>query len=259
MATREASREAHRRLVVELAATPEAVIEAQRLRYRVFAGEMGAAVHGHSEGCESDAYDEFCQHLLVRERASARVVACSRILDAGTAARAGGFYSASEFEMERIAALPGRIMELGRTCVDAGFRDGATIATLWSGLARYIVDGGYDYLFGCASIGLQDGGLQAAAIMNRLRGRYMADPRYRVVPRLALPPVHADTSVLPRMPPLLKAYLSLGARICGEPCWDPDFGVADVFILVDTRALSARYVRHFMGRDPASLGRVATA
>lgn len=259
MAKLEGSQRAHSRLAVELAASPEAVIEAQRLRYRVFAEEMGAVVHGHSPGCESDAYDAFCQHLLVRERDTARVVACSRILDAATAAQAGGFYSACEFEMERVAALPGRIMELGRTCVDAEFRNGATIATLWSGLARHIVEHGYDYLFGCASISLRDGGLQAAAIMHRLRGRFMADAACRVAPRLALPAVHADTAVLPKMPPLLKAYLSLGARICGEPCWDPDFGVADVFILVDTSALSARYVRHFMGHEQASLRRAASA
>lgn len=243
-----------------MVARSRADVEAtMRLRYHVFAEELGANIHHGGPGLESDHYDELCDHMLVRERATGRVIACSRILDGERARAAVGFYSASEFEMDAVATLPGRIMELGRTCVHPEHRTGATISTLWSGLARYIVERGYDYLIGCASIPVDDGGAQARAIMNRLRTRYMAPAALTVRPKLSLPSVGTGRQVLPKLPPLLKAYLSLGARVCGEPCWDPDFGVADVFILVDTQRLSARYVRHFLGQDATAIPRAASA
>ncbi|MGD8710959.1 MAG: GNAT family N-acyltransferase [Ectothiorhodospiraceae bacterium] len=247
------------RFDVAVAGTPADVADTQRLRYRVFAEELGASVHGPADGLEGDDYDAFCDHILVRDRGTGDVVACSRILDRDRAARAGGFYSQSEFDMAAIEALPGRIMELGRTCVHPAYRGGATISTLWSGLAEYIVHHGYDYLIGCASVSVADGGYQAHGIMQRLRRRYLAPSHMRVRPRVPLPPAPTEDNVLAKMPPLLKAYMALGARICGEPCWDPDFGVADLFILVDTADLSSRYVRHFIGREHSRLPRAASA
>lgn len=240
-----AAKLAHSRLAVSLATTPAEVEETQRLRYRVFAEEMGAALHVALAGLDVDHYDSFCEHMLVRDLDTGEVVASTRILTKEQALRAEGFYSSSEFELGNIPRLPGRMMEIGRTCVHPDYRNGATIATLWSGLGQYITAGNFDYVMGCASIGLEDGGAEAAAIMERLRNDYMAADHLRVRPKLPLPPV-APAAGSPRMPPLLKAYLSLGARICGEACWDPDFRVADVFVLFDLRNLSPRYARHFL-------------
>jgi putative hemolysin len=229
-----------------LARTAEEVREAQRLRYQVFAQEMGAMLHSRQPGLDCDRYDAHCEHLLVRDLATGQVVGYTRILDQDTARRAGGFYSHFEFELGSILRLPGRFMEIGRTCIHPDYRNGATLAVLWSGLARYITDHRCDYVMGCASIDLRDGGQQAHAIMARLREAHLTERNRRVLPRVPVPVPRGTPCGEPRLPPLLKAYLSLGAKICGEPCWDPAFQVADVFVLFDLAKLSSRYARHFL-------------
>jgi putative hemolysin len=237
------------RLVVTLATTPDEVREAQRLRYRVFVDEMGARLDCNEPGIESDRYDRYCQHLIVRDAVSSEVVGCYRILADTEAVRAGGYYSQSEFDLTRILALPGRIMEVGRTCVHPDYRTGGTIAMLWQGLARYLVLNRFDYLMGCASIPLRSGTDEALAIFQRLADRHLAPGEWRVYPRNPLPRVNlTGAGIEPRVPPLIKAYLRAGAKICGEPAWDPQFNVADLFILLRTDDLQARYTRHFVNR-----------
>ena len=106
-------------------------------------------------------------------------------------------------------------------------------------------EGAYRYLMGCASIPMQDGGIQAQAIMQRLRERYLCNQHLRAEPKTPLPPLDVPSNVIAELPPLLKAYMRLGAKICGEPCWDKDFQVADVFILLKRDELCPRYARHF--------------
>lgn len=237
------------RFLAGLARTPDEIAETQRLRYRIFADEMGADIDGGDAGLDTDHYDAYCQHLTVREVASGRLVACTRILTDDKAARAGGFYSSGEFDMAMIDSLPGRVMEVGRTCVDAEYRSGAVIAVLWGALAEFIIRNGYDYLFGCASIGLEDGGANAHAILGQIKQKYMAEPWQRVRPLNPLPVADARPADKARLPPLLKAYFSLGAKACGEPCWDREFNCADVFVLLNVSDLHPRYARHFMDRS----------
>ena len=238
------------RLYIELAVTPAEVRDSQRLRYQVFAEEQGAHLEGAADGLDQDAYDPYCQHLLVRDRATGRVVATTRLLLDEQAARAGGFYSQSEFAMDKLLALPGRRLEVGRTCVDPHYRQGGAIAVLWSGLAAFVQLHQVDYLFGCASIALDDGGVHAHAIMDRIRQHAMTDPRLRVTPRRAVPrpPSYDDTTIKAALPPLLKAYFRLGAQAAGEPCHDPAFNVADVLVLVDVDRIDTAYSRHFLQR-----------
>jgi putative hemolysin len=141
--------------------------------------------------------------------------------------------------------LQGPILEIGRTCVDPAYRNGGTIAVLWGELAEVLNQGGYSYLMGCASIPMQDGGIQAHAIMQRLRERYLCTEHLRAEPKKPLPSLDIPSNVIAEMPPLLKAYMRLGAKICGEPCWDEDFQVADVFILLKRDELCPRYAKHF--------------
>lgn len=233
------------RFTVGFAETPEQVLETQRLRFRIFAGEMGAAIDGGAEGIDTDHYDQFCRHLTVREAATGRLVACTRILTDDVAPKAGGFYSAGEFDLKMIDALPGRVAEVGRTCVDVEFRNGAVIGVLWQGLAEFIIRRGFDYLFGCASIGLEDGGANAHAILEQIKGKYMAPSWQRVRPLIPLPVADVRPSTKAKLPPLLKAYFSLGAKACGEPYWDRDFNCADVFVLVNCTDMHPRFARHF--------------
>jgi putative hemolysin len=236
------------RLFVELATSEREVREAQSLRYRVFGEEMGARLKG-GVGLDVDEYDDFCQHLLVRETKTDRVVGCTRVLSDENAARLGRFYSASEFELSAITRLQGRLLEVGRTCIDPAFRQGSAIAVLWSGLAGYISLHGFDYLFGCASVPLGENDIQASAIMNRLRRMALAPQELRVVPRTPLLTTQVPDDILDApLPALLRAYVKLGAKACGEPCRDPDFGVADVLMLLDVDDLNPAYSRHFFER-----------
>ena len=146
--------------------------------------------------------------------------------------------------------MPGRRLEVGRTCIDPHHRQGAAIAVLWSGLADYIKDNRIDMLFGCASIEMQDGGIQAQAIMKQVRKHAMVPYNQRVIPRQPLPslPAGAETTLAAPLPPLLKAYFRLGARACGEPCYDPAFNCADILVKVNVREIDASYTRHFLDR-----------
>jgi putative hemolysin len=237
------------RIFVELAAGPEAVREAQALRYRVFGEEMGAKLKSGSSRLDVDEFDDYCHHLLVRETKSGRLLGCTRLLNGSAAHRLGRFYAESEFDLGPIAQLPGRLLEVGRTCISPECRHGSAIAVLWSGLAGYIRLHTIDYLFGCASVPLGENDFQAAAIMNRLRRQAMSPPSLRVIPRMPLLNSDVPDDVLDApLPALLKAYVRLGAKACGEPCRDPDFDVGDVLMLLDVNQLNPAYARHFLER-----------
>lgn len=235
---------------VQLAQTSEEVQRSQRLRYQVFVQEMGAQAQVDEHGLEHDHYDAFCQHLLVIDQQNDQLVASTRILTRARAQEAGGFYSENEFNLAMLTRLDGEVMEIGRTCVHPEHRNGSTIGILWQGLAGFMEQQHISHLFGSASIPMHDGGLAARSIMQELRGNFMSCDELRVTPKLALPTLDASPSSRSktRMPPLLKAYMRLGAQICGEPCWDPAFACADIFILLDVQKLQARYHRHFVQR-----------
>lgn len=237
------------RFTVRFAKTDAEIIATQKLRYRIFAGELGAQIDGGHEGLDTDQYDAHCQHLMVLDNSTGEVIACTRILTEEAAEATGGFYSASEFDLEMIESLPGRVLEIGRTCVAAEYRGGAAIATLWQGIAEYITRSGYDYMFGCASIGLEDGGATAHQILDTIRAKSMSPISQRVRPYYGLPLADKKPEGPVKMPPLLKAYVSLGAKACGEAYWDRDFNCADVFMLLNVSDLNPRYARHFLNRS----------
>lgn len=233
-------------LSVTLAGNEDEIRQCQRLRYQIFAGEMGARIHTDVPEHDIDEFDTYCKHLLVRNDRTGEVVGTTRLLIDPDSARDERFYSQTEFDLGNVLRLPGRIMEVGRTCIHPYYRTGSTIAVLWQGLARMMVMHDVDYLVGCASIPLDDGGANAAAIMARLRERYFAPVHLRVTPKIPLPPAAAQSITKPLMPSLLKAYLRIGAQICGEAYWDEQFNVADVFVLMNRDQVDGRYARHFL-------------
>lgn len=236
---------AGRRLKAERLNGARALREAQALRYRVFSAEFDAKLEGAEDGLDRDDYDRHCAHIGVRDLDSGALVATTRLLDHRAAERLGRFYSEEEFHLSGLDALHGPVLEIGRTCVAPEYRNGATIAVLWGELAEVLNEGGYRYLMGCASIPMRDGGMQAKAVMQRLRERYLCTDYLQAEPKNPLPPLDVPENLTAELPPLLKAYMRLGAKICGEPCWDPDFQVADVFILLKRDELCPRYARHF--------------
>jgi putative hemolysin len=244
------------RLSVALARSAADVADAQRLRFKVFAEELGAQIAG-DDGHDADEFDPFCDHLIVRDDDSLRVVGTYRILPPHRAREAGRLYSDGEFDLARLSHLRPALIEIGRSCVHRNYRSGSAILLLWAGLAQYMKLHGYRHLIGCASASLADGGMQAARVRDQLQ-TYLTDPEYRVFPRLPFPHEKIERAANCEIPPLIKGYLRVGARVCGEPAWDPDFNSADFLIWLSLDQLNARYARHFdllarqaqIGADP---------
>ncbi len=236
-------------LSVAWARGDEELREAQRLRYRVFAEEMGAQLTGPA-GLDVDPFDAYCDHLLVRDADTLRVVGTYRVLSPNQAARIGRLYAESEFDISRLAHLRGKMVEVGRSCVHPDYRTGAVIMSLWGGLAAYMMQHGYETMLGCTSVPMGDGGHYAANLYCALRDSAMTAPEYRAFPHTPLPVDELATGVQASPPPLVKGYLRLGAKICGAPAWDPDFNAADFLTLFHLSDINARYARHFLGDLP---------
>ena len=227
--------------------------EAQRLRYRVFAEEMGACLpqaDDASPGLDADLFDAYCEHLLVRTLetadAQARVVGTYRVLTPLAARRVGGLYSGVAFDLVRLNRLRPRMAEMGRACTDPAWRQGGVILRLWTALAAFMVANQLDLAIGCASVPMRDGGHAAASLWQRLRRSHLAPVALQVRPRLPLPvdDLQGDLEVEP--PALIRGYLKCGGKVLGPPAWDPDFGTADLPMLLDLADLPAAYRRRFL-------------
>jgi putative hemolysin len=233
------------RLYVSLARSPAEVAEAQRLRYKVFAEEMGAQLSG-TGGLDIDGFDAYCDHLIVRESATNQVIGTYRILSPHQANEAGGYYSAGEFDLNRLAHLFTSTVEVGRACVHQNYRNGGTITMLWAGLAKYMQMHHYEYMIGCASMPIHDGGHMAASLYQKLKDEYLSPLEYRVFPRNPLPIDSLNKEMQVVCPPLIKGYLRLGAYICGEPAWDAYFNTADMLVMLPLSKINSRYASHFL-------------
>ncbi|WP_225802577.1 GNAT family N-acyltransferase [Streptomyces sp. NK15101] len=239
------------RYVVGLARHQEDVRAAQRLRHQVFAGELGALLDGPEPGLDTDDFDAYCDHLLVREESTGEVVGTYRLLPPDRAAAAGRLYSETEFDLTRLAPVRHDLVEVGRSCVHPAHRNGAVIALIWGGLARYMTRTGHDWLAGCCSIPLSDGGTLAAVTWDAVKAKHLAPEEYWVTPhRLWSPDGIARPEGRTELPPLLRGYLRLGAWVCGAPAHDPDFGVADLYVLLSLRRTNPRYLDHFLSLVP---------
>ncbi|GHH67495.1 putative hemolysin [Streptomyces umbrinus] len=239
------------RYTVTFARDEADVRAAQRLRHDVFAGEMGALLSSSQPGLDVDAFDAYCDHLLVRDTTTGQVVGTYRLLPPDRAAIAGRLYSEGEFDLGPLGGIRSGLVEVGRSCVHPDHRDGAVIGLIWAGIARYMVDGGHEWLAGCCSIPLADGGTLAAGTWDRVRDKHLAPEEYRVRPLLPWSAEGVTRPVRTELPPLLRGYLRLGAWVCAEPAHDPDFGVADLYVLLSMRRVNPRYLRHFLSLVPA--------
>jgi len=239
-----------RQLETLLTRDPKLVEAAQRLRYQVFSEEYGSDLGSSTPGIDADHFDSLCEHLMVRDTSTGALVATTRILHEQDAGGIAGLYSSGEFDLSRLSHLPGTLAELGRTCVHPDYRNGGTITMLWAAIAEYLASRNVNYLIGCASISMADGGMRAWRISRFLQENYLASDACRVTPHRSLPHLAGtEEQQLDDVPALIRAYMRLGARVCGEPCWDPDFRCADLLVLLDVSSLTSRYSRHFMRKN----------
>ena len=238
----------HPSLIISWARHQDEVEEAQRLRYKVFVEEMGAMLPKGKTGLDQDLFDSWCDHLIVRDEETLRVVGTYRVLTPHKAAKLGSLYSETEFDLTRLAHLRPKMIELGRSCVHQDYRTGSVIMALWGGLGRYMIQGGYETMVGCASVSIADGGHYAASLYKQFTQSHLASVEYRAFPRLPLPIDSLNQQLSVEPPPLVKGYLRLGAKICGAPAWDPDFNTADFLTLMRLNDMHPRYARHFFGK-----------
>ena len=180
---------------------------AQRLRYEVFAGEMGARLNTPLAGHDIDLFDDFCEHLLVRDEATGQVIGTYRVLTPAQARRIGSTYSDTEFDLTRLRDLRERMVELGRSCVHRDHRQGGVILALWGALAGFMHRNKLDTMIGCASITMShhgvSGGDAAASIWRQLSATHMAPIQYQVQPRLPLPVERLDGGLIVEPPALI--------------------------------------------------------
>jgi len=242
-----------------LVSTDPALIDAaQRMRYEVFSTEPGFTLPLCADGRDADRFDQYCEHLLVRDDDSGELVGCYRMLPPTGAIAAGGLYSASEFDVGALDPLRPSLVEMGRAVVRPGHRNGAVVLLMWAGILAYLDRYQYDFITGCVSVpvcGEGAPGSQIRGIRDFVRRRHTSP--HRVMPYR---PVVIDGKSLeeiapparPALPPLLRGYLRLGARICGEPAHDPAFGVGDFPALLCRSDADTRYLRRLRSVSAAS-------
>jgi putative hemolysin len=229
--------------------------EAQRLRYKVFVEALGAQLGTHlgtqlgahpprkTPQHESDMFDAFCDHLIVRDTGSGKVIGTTRLLPPDAAHRVGCYCAENQFNLTRLLHLRSRMVEVGRLCVHPKYRNRGVIALLWSALIEYMRHRGHDTLIGCAPISMIDGGHNAANLYLQLGEAQQAPPEYRAFAYHGLPCEHLANAAKPTVPAQFKAFLRAGAWICGEPAWNPDDNSADFLMLLPTNRISSHYLR----------------
>ena len=223
------------------------VREAQRLRWRVFADELGARLASPEPGIDADRWDPWCDHLLVREVSSGQVVGTYRLLPAARRCQAGGFYAETEFALHGLETLGAGVVELGRACIAPEHRNGVTVALLWAGVLQYLKQAGHTHAIGCASLPASSEPERAATLCHRLLQDAGEPGPLRAVPHRAFDLGARDEGrPAAALPALLKGYLRLGARPCGPPAWDPDFGTADLLLHLPLQRLSSRHANRLL-------------
>jgi len=261
-------------LEVRLAKSSQDIDNAQELRYQVFYEEMGAKALPEMARLrrDFDAHDEFCDHLLLidHDRKNKNpVIGTYRLIRRDAAEKCGGFYSSSEYDVSRLIAYPGEILELGRSCIDAEYRTGPVMQLLWRGLGLYIARHNVALMFGCASLpGTDPEALKVP--LSYLYHHHLAPPALRTK---ALPERYVDMKILPReafnpdtafaelkldprsgsnsLPPLIKGYIRVGGFVGDGAVVDYQFNTTDICIIVKTDLMTRRYQKHYnLGNNP---------
>jgi putative hemolysin len=210
-----------------------------RLRFKVFNIELGEGLmSSYSTGMDQDQFDLFCDHLIVEDRSSHEIVGTYRMQTGITAAENLGYYSAQEFDFAPYEAMRSGVLELGRASIDREHRTMEVLTLLWRGIASYAKSYGLRYLIGCSSLNSQNP-KDGWATYEQLSA-FLVSPELRTLPAkgFELPARGCSEACEVKVPKLLKTYIAVGARICGVPAWDREFGTIDFLTLLDLEQLS---------------------
>jgi len=217
------------------------LIDCQRLRYLVFNCELGEGLDSSARiGLDRDRYDFICDHLMVRDTSSGKLVGTYRMQSGFRAKGNLGYYSEQFFDFTPFEDIREKVLELGRACVHTEYRNTAVLHMLWKGIARYASSCGARYLLGCSSVTSQDEN-EGVALYEQLREKYLIEPALRTRPRPAFAcRAGHETSFAPAIPRLFRAYLDVSARLCGPPAIDREFKTIDFLTLIDLQRIPDR-------------------
>jgi len=240
------------RYACELATTAADIEAAQELRFQVLNMEMDEGFdHSYLTHLDQDRYDPICSHLVVRDLDTESVVGTYRFQTGRTAARHLGYYSEQEFDFDIFEALRHEILELGRACIHRDHRNLSVLNLLWKQIAQFAKSNRSRFLIGCSSLTSQDPdyGLRAFELLSRA---HLAGSDLQTRPRpgfecLPAGPGHRHPRRPVKIPKLLRAYLSLGAKICGPPAVDREFKTIDFLTIMDLQSLTPRVWRRYLG------------
>ena len=232
--------------VARLALTEEERTAAYRLRFLVFNLEMNEGLESaYADGHDKDHFDDVCDHMIVEDRRTGAVVGTYRMQIGDVAGQYFGYYSEQEFCFSPYESMRNQIVELGRACIHRDYRSSDVLHLLWRGIARYALVNGGRYMMGCCSLTSQDEEM-GHAVYETLRG-YMIGPELRTVATEAFE-LPAARSTMPdvQAPKLLRAYLTIGAKICSGPAIDRGFKTIDFLTLLDLQTLHPRVAKRFL-------------
>ena len=242
---------------VKIANTQSEIEKAMELRFEVFKLEMegkNQLNRSFKKELDADEYDQYCQHLIVIDKNKDLVVGTYRLCLSTEINKTLGFYSEKIFDIANIKKINDKMLELGRSCVHKDYRDQLVISLLWSGIAKYISDHKIRFLFGSVRLANTDP-KEVSKTFSLIKEKYYAPDKFRVKPwpqnafrglekNIKLKDPH---QILKNLPPLVKGYLRLGVKVCGEPAINPQLGSVVLCILLDIEKMTPSYKRHFFG------------
>ncbi|MBP7282568.1 MAG: GNAT family N-acetyltransferase [Leptospiraceae bacterium] len=244
-----------RKLEVRLAENQYEIEQTLALRYNVFNLEMGEGLpESRQSQKDRDEYDYYYDHLIVKDETNDKIVGTYRILKRSAARQNIGFYSENEFDLKKIYDFKEEVAEVGRSCVHQDYRDGSVISLLWSGFGEYMLQNNIRYLMGCGSIHSTDPIAASQAYAYLRENDALTSDELGVTPYPSHilegfdPNYVIDDlkSITKTIPPIIKGYVRLGAKICGYPALDRVFGTTDVFVLFDRKEIDTRYGKHYI-------------
>lgn len=232
---------------MRLAESADDVRKAQRLRFEVFNLELGEGLAAsHALERDVDAFDDVCDHLIVEQIATGEVVGTYRLQTGAVAVANRGYYSEREFDFSVYKPLRAEMIELGRACVHAEHRNFNLLHLLWRGIANYAIAHRARFLVGCSSLTSQDP-REGAGIYRQLRRKHLVRTAWQTFPQPVFGfPCETTAPAAAELPKLFRAYLSIGAKICGPPAIDREFGTIDFLTLLDLQALPQIVRAHFL-------------
>jgi L-ornithine Nalpha-acyltransferase len=242
-------------LEVRLAENQLEIERTLSLRYEIFNLEMQEGLpESKANSKDRDQYDYFSDHLIVFDKSNDQIAGTYRILRREIAKANIGFYSETEFDLKKIYDLKDEVAEVGRSCVHKDYRDGSAISLLWAGLGEYMKNYNLRYLMGCGSIHSTDP-LIASQVFSYLREKNsIAESFLDTEPLVSHKLDGFDKNYITEnlkesqksIPPIVKGYVRLGAKISSEPAVDRVFGTTDVFVLFDRKEVDERYGKHYL-------------